>query len=271
MIAGAAAVLLFAQAATPAPNVPAAASAPTSPPAAASAPTSPPAAASAPVLAPVSIAVTAESLTVLPGARSAQFRGRVTATRGALVITCAEADAEYEASSRKIEKLTLRGAVDVREGDRRAQGEQAFYDAASDTVTLTGKPRVEIESGEVLAEEAVLKPGHKTAEFRGGVVVRAGELRATARRLVAHYREGGEVRRLEMDGDVKAERGKRTARGERAVYEVGDKRLTLTGAPVLKEGETEVRGEKVVFTGDRVSVERPVARIHVDEKPGAAP
>jgi lipopolysaccharide transport protein LptA len=216
------------------------------------------------LLAAPPIEVNADALTVLPGENRATFAGNVVAVREGLRITCATAEAEYEEATRRVRRLTLRGGVEVSEGERRARGEEAVYEADADTVTLTGKPRVELENGEVTAKEAVLLPGEKTAQFTGAVEVRTEDVRATAARLTAHYGEGGRVRRLDLQGNVTAARGKRTASGERAVYELSERRLTLTGAPVLREATQEVRGEKVVFTGDKVTVERPVARIQVE-------
>jgi lipopolysaccharide export system protein LptA len=48
----------------------------------------------------------------------------------------------------------MRGGVDVREGDRRATGQNADYDAARKTLVLTGDPKL-YDRGDVLVGDTI--------------------------------------------------------------------------------------------------------------------
>jgi len=62
-------------------------------------------------------------------------------------------DARYDKDG-QLTKLEMRGGVDMREGDRRATGQSADYDAVSKVLVLTGDPKL-YDRGDVLAGERI--------------------------------------------------------------------------------------------------------------------
>jgi lipopolysaccharide export system protein LptA len=106
----------------------------------------------------------------------------------------------------------------------------------------------------------------KMAIFTGNVVARRGDstLRATAMtvfydgdspgRPAAQAQPAGgapaqqqqQIRRIEMSGPVFFCQRTQTARGERAVYERANERLTMTGNVVLTDGPNVVTGPRLV-------------------------
>jgi len=70
----------------------------------------------------------------------------------------------------------------------------------------------------------------------------------TCRRLVATNDEAGRIVRAVCSGDVHLTRGPRVVSCDTAVYEDAAARVTCDGSPVvLKDGETEARGERLVY------------------------
>jgi lipopolysaccharide export system protein LptA len=80
----------------------------------------------------------------------------------------------------------------------------------------------------------------------------------TCRRLVATTDEGG---------DVRFARGARVVTCESATYEDEAGRITCEGSPVLKDGASEARGEKLVYelATDEVTMVRPVIEVPASE------
>ncbi len=84
------------------------------------------------------------------GENSAEFRGHVRASRGAMVITCerlklffksdAMADGQPSASNNAIERVTAKEHVKVTMNDRLAFADEAEYWLASGDIKLTGTP-----------------------------------------------------------------------------------------------------------------------------------
>jgi lipopolysaccharide transport protein LptA len=91
---------------------------------------------------------------VLTQARKlARFTEGVVIRRGDTVVRSPRMDARYGADG-QLTRLELRGGVDVRQGDRRATGQTADYDAGSRTLVLQGDPRL-YDQGDVLTGERI--------------------------------------------------------------------------------------------------------------------
>ncbi|MCK6505645.1 LptA/OstA family protein [Myxococcota bacterium] len=73
--------------------------------------------------------------------RSVRFQGGVTATRGAVTLTCQELEVRY-ASADQVDTATARGQVQVVHGARTARADQAVLTAADGALTLTGQPQL---------------------------------------------------------------------------------------------------------------------------------
>jgi lipopolysaccharide transport protein LptA len=101
----------------------------------------------------VPVKVEADRLVLLQGRRVARFTDDVVMRRGDAVARSPRMDARYDAQG-QLTRLELRGGVDVRQGDRRATGETADYDAMARTLVLQGDPRL-YDKGDVLTGERI--------------------------------------------------------------------------------------------------------------------
>ena len=85
--------------------------------------------------------------------RLARFTDDVVVRRGDVVVRGPRMDAHYDASG-QLTNLYLRGGVEVRQGDRRAEAQSADYDARTRELILTGEPRL-LDRGDVLVGERI--------------------------------------------------------------------------------------------------------------------
>jgi lipopolysaccharide export system protein LptA len=77
----------------------------------------------------------------------------VVVRRGDAVARSPRMEARYDADG-QLTRLELRGGVDVRQGDRRATGESADYDAHARTLVLVGDPKL-YDQGDVLTGDRI--------------------------------------------------------------------------------------------------------------------
>lgn len=97
--------------------------------------------------------VEADHLILMKASRLARFTDDVVVRRGDAVVKSPRMDARYDGEG-QLTRLELRGGVDVRQGDRRATGQTADYDAEQRTLVLLGDPRL-YDKGDVLAGDRI--------------------------------------------------------------------------------------------------------------------
>jgi len=102
---------------------------------------------------PTPVKVEAEHLVLLQARRLARFKDDVVVRRGDAVARSPRMEARYDADG-QLTRLELRGGVDVRQGDRRATGESADYDARARTLVLVGDPKL-YDQGDVLTGDRI--------------------------------------------------------------------------------------------------------------------
>jgi lipopolysaccharide transport protein LptA len=107
----------------------------------------------APAEAPVPMRVEADHLVLHNEARLARFTDDVVVHRGDAVMKSPRMDARYDKDG-DLTLLEMRGGVDVRQGDRRATGQSADYDAKARTMTLLGDPKL-YDRGDVLVGDRI--------------------------------------------------------------------------------------------------------------------
>jgi lipopolysaccharide export system protein LptA len=76
--------------------------------------------------------------------------------------------------------------------------------------------------------------------------------------LIAHYDpQMKSMSQIVAEGKVNATQGNRVATGEKAVFDDKAKNVTLTGNPVMRQGNNQVSGTKVIYfmEQDRAVVE----------------
>ena len=109
------------------------------------------------------------------------------------------------------------------------------------------------------------------AVFTGDVQVKHRTMDLRCDKMTAFYTGGSqEVTRVECAGNVRAVDGDRSARGERADYDVPAGVLVVTGSPEARQGTTFMSGTKVrlALGNERLEVEN--AKIIVETAPAAA-
>ncbi len=101
----------------------------------------------------IPVKVEADRLVLMQALKLARFTEDVVIRRGDAVVRSPRMDARYGADG-ELTRLELRGGVDVRQGDRRATGQTADYDAKSRILVLQGDPKL-YDQGDVLTGERI--------------------------------------------------------------------------------------------------------------------
>lgn len=112
--------------------------------------------------------------------------------------------------------------------------------------------------------------------YKGRVVAVQNAMTMRSDMLTAYYDpETKQMKQIIAEGKVNATQGDRVATGEKAVFDDKTKTVTLTGSPVMRQGNNQVSGVKVIYftEQDRSIVEgdkntRVMATIFPDELKG---
>lgn len=103
-----------------------------------------------------------------------------------------------------------------------------------------------------------------TITYRGNVVTKQGDMTMRSQSLTATYNP--DIRRLQRvvaEGKVQVSQGDRVATGTKAVFNDEDQTITLTGNPVIRQGNSQVSGARITFfiEEDRATVEGGTERV----------
>jgi lipopolysaccharide export system protein LptA len=84
--------------------------------------------------------------------------------------------------------------------------------------------------------------------YKGRVVTVQGEMTIRSETLTADYNpEMKQIRQIVAEGKVNATQGNRVATGDRAVFDDQAKTVTLTGNPVMRQGNSQISGSRVIY------------------------
>lgn len=87
-----------------------------------------------------------------------------------------------------------------------------------------------------------------TITYKGRVVTIQNDMTMRSETLTAYYDpEMKQMKQIVAAGKVNATQGTRVATGEKAVFDNQAKTVTLTGSPVMRQGNSQVSGVKVVY------------------------
>ena len=87
-----------------------------------------------------------------------------------------------------------------------------------------------------------------TISYKGRVVTVQADMTMRSEILSAFYDEGmKQMQQMVAEGKVNATQGTRVATGERAVFDDKAKTVTLTGSPMMRQGNSQVTGTKIVY------------------------
>jgi lipopolysaccharide export system protein LptA len=87
-----------------------------------------------------------------------------------------------------------------------------------------------------------------TITYKGRVVTTQADMTVRSNVLMAYYnQEMKQINQIVAEGKVNATQGNRVATGEKAVFDDKAKTVTLTGNPVMRQGNSQVSGSRVVY------------------------
>jgi lipopolysaccharide export system protein LptA len=87
-----------------------------------------------------------------------------------------------------------------------------------------------------------------TITYKGRVVTIQSEMTMRSERLTAVYDpEMKQIRQIIAEGKVNAVQGNRLATGDRAIFDEKAKTVTLTGNPVMRQGNSQVTGSRIIY------------------------
>jgi len=87
-----------------------------------------------------------------------------------------------------------------------------------------------------------------TITYKGRVVMVQADMTMRSEALTAHYDpEMKRMGRIIAEGKVNATQGDRVAIGEKAVFDDKAKTVTLTGNPIMRQGNNQVSGTRVIY------------------------
>ncbi|MDT8441265.1 MAG: lipopolysaccharide transport periplasmic protein LptA [Desulfuromonadales bacterium] len=108
------------------------------------------------------------------------------------------------------------------------------------------KPAARQEPITVSAASMEADQASGTLIFTGQAVAEQGELTLHADRLIVYYAEQSrEIERVVAEGSVRIIHPLREATGNHAVFLHSEQHITLTGDPVVRQGASFVRGERI--------------------------
>jgi|CXWL01.1.fsa_nt_gi lipopolysaccharide export system protein LptA len=247
------------------------------------------------------IAVTADSLEVLGQERRAIYQGHAKVVRDTTTLTCQTLTVHYNAK-REVERIDALGAIEAKDGERWAKGEEATYDNTTGILVVTGNPqarhgpravqgeevrfttgseKLEVKKArtivegernlkrvEIDADQLVMESPKHLATWSGHVKARRDATTLRAPLLVAHYDEGGAVTRVEAKGGVEVTDRDKWAKGQRADFDNQTGVLIVTGKPEAKQGNNRMKGSKVTFVSgsDKLEVDNATTLIEATPK-----
>lgn len=103
-----------------------------------------------------------------------------------------------------------------------------------------------------------------TITYKGNVVTKQGEMTLRSESLTATYNpDMKRLQRVVAEGKVQVSHGDRVATGTKAVLKDEDQTITLTGNPVIQQGNSQVSGARITFfiQEDRATVEGGTERV----------
>jgi lipopolysaccharide export system protein LptA len=87
-----------------------------------------------------------------------------------------------------------------------------------------------------------------TITYKGRVVTVQSEMTMRSETLTAYYDpEMKQMKQIIAEGKVNATQGNRVATGQKAVFDDQAKTVTLTGSPMMRQGNSQVSGAKIVY------------------------
>lgn len=112
--------------------------------------------------------------------------------------------------------------------------------------------KADVDSGPIVITSDTLWADSKasTALFKGNVVAKTNDITLRADRMTVHYSEGGDVRKIDVEGNVKLLKEERTVTSEKALYLSKEEKIIFTGEPMVVEGQNVITGSEITYLID---------------------
>ncbi|MGE5303223.1 MAG: lipopolysaccharide transport periplasmic protein LptA [Alphaproteobacteria bacterium] len=132
-----------------------------------------------------------------------------------------------------------RGKKETANGETKKSGTSAFEFNKKDPIYIT-------------ADWMEVDQNKNTITYKGRVVTIQADMTMRSETLVAYYDpEMKQMKQIIAEGKVNATQGNRVATGEKAVFDDKTKTVTLTGNPVMRQGNSQVSGTRVIYYMDQ--------------------
>lgn len=127
---------------------------------------------------------------------------------------------------------------------------------------------------DINADQLELQQDRNLAIFTGNVIAEQGDIKLRAEQLRVWYRPSSEKRtknnimadgtiiRIDAINQVFVSSATESAKGDLGVYEVAQRRLTLTGTVILTRGKNVLRGKKLVMNMRTGQSQMSGGRVH---------
>lgn len=86
-----------------------------------------------------------------------------------------------------------------------------------------------------------------TIVYKGNVVTVRGELTMKSDSLAAVYDLEAGLKEVVAEGNVRVNQRGREAVGNRAIFNSENETITMTGNPVVKQGNSQISGDRIIF------------------------
>jgi lipopolysaccharide export system protein LptA len=124
-------------------------------------------------------------------------------------------------------------------GEKKTAGASAFEFNKKDPIYIT-------------ADWMEVDQNKNTITYKGRVVAVQADMTMRSDTLVAYYDpEMKQMKQIIASGKVNATQGNRVATAEKAVFDDKTKTVTLTGNPVMRQGNSQVSGSRVIYYMDQ--------------------
>jgi lipopolysaccharide export system protein LptA len=91
-----------------------------------------------------------------------------------------------------------------------------------------------------------------TITYKGRVVTIQAEMTMRSETLTAVYDpEMKQIKQIIAEGKVNAVQGNRMATGDKAIFDEKAKTVTLTGNPVMRQGNSQITGSRIIYYIDQ--------------------
>ena len=123
--------------------------------------------------------------------------------------------------------------------------------AKADTKKKSGTSAFEFNKKDpiyITADWMEVDQNKNTITYKGRVVTVQADMTMRSETLTAYYDpEMKQMKQIVAEGKVNATQGDRIATGEKAVFDDKAKTVTLTGSPVMRQGNSQVSGIRVIY------------------------